>query len=118
MLKISSLLLITLLLSCERSDTGTPAARAVGMACITCGKTPSEMQWLKALILQSEVDMSLRGNIYRGYYDTQVIIIHQPMIMSCLACVIYDCDGNRLDTSVMDHEKIRLNMDSHNLIYR
>ena len=87
------------------------------MGSFICGKSVVEMEWMKTLILQSETDMTLRGDIYAGSYKGEVIFIHQPMIMSCLACVIYDCDGNQLSTATMDHEEIILNMAPRNRIY-
>ena len=88
------------------------------MGAFMCGKKPAEMLWLKDLILTAKTDMSQNGNIYRGFYDGEVIFIHQPMIMSCLACIIYNCAGQTLDPATMDHEKLRLNMSAENLVYK
>jgi len=76
------------------------------------------MVWLANLIESVKKDPSLQGNIYRGSYDDYVIFIHQPAVLSCLACIVYDCDGNKLDISTMDHEKLRLHMRPHNIVYR
>jgi hypothetical protein len=82
-----------------------------------CGKPTEEMTWLEALIQQSETDMAMRGDIYAGVVEGRMLFIHQPMVMSCLACVIYDCDGNRIEASTLDHEKLRLIMGPENRIY-
>lgn len=89
----------------------------VKIASMRCGKNVSEMQWLQDLIKLGEADMAKRGDIYTGSYDGQVIFIHQPAILSCLACVIYDCEGNKLDPSTMDLQKVQFNMESKNRIY-
>ncbi|MDQ2657193.1 MAG: hypothetical protein M3Y60_07210 [Bacteroidota bacterium] len=115
--RVVTLLSILLLLSCD--DGNADSARgSVSLGAFMCGKKPMEMVWLRDLITKAKTDMALNGNIYRGYYDSQVIFIHQPLIMSCLACIIYDCDGNKLDPATLDHEKIRLNMTTANIVYR
>lgn len=112
-----SLFLIILLLSCEDNDRPT-ANGSVAIGAFMCGKKPAEMLWLKDLITKAKTDMSQNGNIYRGFYDGEVIFIHQPMIMSCLACIVYNCDGKKLDPATLDHEKLRLNMSAENLVYK
>jgi hypothetical protein len=37
--------------------------------------------------------------------------------MSCLACVLYDCNGNRIDVSTIDREKLREGMNPSSRIY-
>ncbi len=115
--RVVALLSIVLLLSC---DDGNPTSTSgpVTLGAVMCGKKPMEMMWLRDLVKKAQTDMALNGNIYRGYYDGQVIFIHQPMIMSCLACIIYDCSGNKLDPATLDHEKIRLNMTRANVVYQ
>lgn len=76
------------------------------------------MLWLHALVQQMETDKSLSGDIYAGYAEGRIMFVHQPLIMSCLACIVYDCDGNRIDTATLDHEKIRLILKPQNRIYK
>lgn len=111
-----SFLCLMFTISCADSDEKGEWT-AVKMASLRCGKSATEMEWLRRLVQQAKSDPALNGDIYAGAYDGEVIFIHQPMIMSCLACVIYDCDGNRLDMVTLDHEKLRLNMEARNLIY-
>jgi hypothetical protein len=105
-----------LLTSCNDDDKHSPIITAK-MGSMMCGKTMGQMQWLKELVVQSETDMALMGDIYAGSVDGQIIFIHQPMVMSCLACVLYDCDGNKIESHTMDHEKLRLIMRQENRIY-
>jgi hypothetical protein len=76
------------------------------------------MSWLSTLVQQVQTDGALMGDIYAGSVDGRVMFVHQPMIMSCLACVVYDCDGNRIDTSTLDHEKIRTILKPENRIFK
>lgn len=99
------LLLCLFLLSCEDSDEKNGES-TTQLGAWMCGKKLSEMQWLKDLVHEASTDPALNGDIYAGAVDGQMIFIHQPLIMSCLACVIYDCEGKRLDVSTLDHEKI------------
>lgn len=115
MVRTTHLLLFLFIFACADNDRELPPVK---LASMRCGKSVSEMQWLQDLIKLGEADMAKRGDIYAGSYDDQVIFIHQPLILSCLACVIYDCDGNKLDSSTMDVNKIILSMEPKNRIYR
>jgi hypothetical protein len=114
MLRTTRLLLFLLIFACEDNDL---KLAPVEMAGLHCGKNVAEMQWLQDLIKLGETNMAKRGDIYVGSYDGQVIFVHQPVILSCLACIIYDCQGNKLDPSAMDLQKVVLNMESKNRIY-
>ena len=109
------LFLILLIFACADNNRELSPVRIASMR---CGKNVSEMQWLQDLIKLGEADMAKRGDIYAGSYDGQVIFIHQPAILSCIACVIYDCEGNKLDPATMDLQKIQFTMESKNRIYR
>lgn len=110
---ISFFLIICLSCTDEKDNVGISVRAGSWM----CGKTMNEMEWLRLLIVESETDMAKRGDIYAGKVDGRMLFIHQPAVMSCLACVVYDCDGNKLDTSTMDHEKLRTIMQSQNRIH-
>jgi len=105
MARVLSLLLCLSLLSCD-DDEEKNGAYSAQIGAFMCGKTPSEMTWLSDLVHEASTDPTLNGDIYAGQVDGQTIFIHQPLIMSCLACIIYDCDGKRLDASTLDHEQI------------
>lgn len=110
-------LVLAVLLSCDDSNQESTLSRPVAIACAQCNKKPGEMAWLQNLIHLAKTDPSLMGAIYTGQHQGRVVFIHQPVVMSCLACVVYDCDGNKLDTSTLDHESLRLLMDRWHKIY-
>jgi hypothetical protein len=103
-----------LLLSCAnhefRDDPMT-------ITCKKCGKSSSDMQWMASLLENTKTNPSLFGDIYAVPLDGSIIIIHQPIIMSCFACVLYDCDGNRLEHGTLDLQKLLKGMNSANLVY-
>ena len=76
------------------------------------------MKWYKDLLDDMEKDEALLGHIYAASIDGNMVFIHQPMIMSCLACVLYDCDGNKIDIATLDHEKLRVEITFENRIFR
>lgn len=110
------LFVILILLSCDAEPRRSTSA-SVHLASMFCGKRIPQMQWLMDLIQRSKSDPSLDGDIYAGRYEGQVVFIHQPVIMSCLACVIYDCDGNRLERATFDLEKLYPIVHEVNRIY-
>lgn len=70
------------------------------------------------LLERSEKDVTLSGNIYGFTLDGQTIFVHQPAIMSCLACLLYDCDGARIDLATIDDmQAVMEEMTPANLIY-
>ena len=108
-----------LLASCVNHDLlNTSAKEALAGGSILCKKSVDEMEWLKTLLQQSEADPALRGDIYAAPIDGTIIFVHQPLIMSCLACVLYDCDGNRIAAGSIAPEKLIAGMKPVNLIYR
>lgn len=56
------------------------------------------MAWFESVLQQADTDPAQQGNIYLAKINNQVLFIHQPAVMSCLACVVYDCQGNRIET--------------------
>lgn len=106
-----------ILLSCEGEDE-KPLGASIHLAALQCGKSIDQMQWLTGLISRSEDDATLIGDIYAGKLDGQVVFIHQPLIMSCLACIVYDCDGNLLDRALFDLEKLQQLVGDTHRIYR
>jgi len=87
------------------------------MATALCQKTGVEMQWFSILLQRAETDASLRGDIYAVSVDGHIIFAHQPMIMSCFGCVLYDCGGKKLDMANVDHAKVVAGMREENRIY-
>jgi hypothetical protein len=97
-------------------DKNSPKMAAI-VSSKLCGKAASDMKWLEDLIQNSQTDGTLHGDVYAVKLDGRVIFIHQPMIMSCLACVLYDCEGNPIAMSTIDWEKLRDLMNSSSKIY-
>jgi hypothetical protein len=64
-----------------------------------------------------ESDPSFQGKLYAVTQDGETIFIHQPDILSCLACLLYDCDGNRLNTATAGIPTLTQSMSTANLIY-
>lgn len=108
-----------LLLSCVNHDYPTGTAKAaVSAGCRLCHASEEDMEWLKTLVQKAENDFSLHGDIYVTSIDGKVVFVHQPMIMSCYACVLYDCEGNSLTPGTIDPEKLFEGMREADLIFR
>ena len=116
MSRISCLFLCLALAGCNKDRE--PELSTVQLGRWLCQKSAAEMAWLSTLVHQVQTDMALNGDIYAGSIDGQVMFVHQPLIMSCLACVVYDCDGNRIDTSTIDHQKLGTIIKPQNRIYK
>ena len=108
-----------LTIGCEQGDADirTPG-ETLQVAASLCNKRPEDMQWLKTLLEKTRTDYSLAGDLYAGRVDDQVIFIHQPLIVSCLACVLYDCEGNALPAGSIAPEDLQLIMGEENRIHR
>ncbi len=59
----------------------------------------------------------LRGDVYAIKLDGRIIFLHQVWVVSCLACNLYDCDGNKIQPSTIDVEKLVAGMVPANRIY-
>jgi hypothetical protein len=73
------------------------------------------MAWFTTLLQQAS--SSQIGAIYAANIDGRTFFIHQPLIMSCLACVIYDCDGNRIDIATVDLQRMAAAMTPGDRVY-
>jgi hypothetical protein len=109
---------IFLLLSCtyDNVPNSNPQA-ALARATKLCGDSEAKLQWLSELIQKSQTDYSFWGPIYAVPSQGRTIFIHQPYIISCLACHLYNCDGTRVDISTVDIQKLADEMTESNLIY-
>ena len=106
------------LVSCaDHKFDNSSAQESMTMAAVLCQKTVAEMVWFQDLLNRIEADESLRGDIYAVSIDSRIIFAHQPLIMSCYGCVLYDCNGNRIDMATVDHEKVVAGMVGRNRIY-
>jgi hypothetical protein len=91
---------------------------AIDAACARCGKSQEEMLWLSAKIGQAKNDPMMNGNFYAVSTSEGVVIVHQPVIMSCMGCGRFDCNGDASTVSpqVVVNELVP-GMNSSNLIY-
>ena len=91
---------------------------AIRTACAKCGMSAVEMRWLAVRIQEAKDDVTKSGNFYAVPTSEGVVIIQQPVIMSCLGCLRFDCHGitPTLSESVIKDELIQ-GMNSGNLIY-
>ena len=100
-----AVLFLVAALACSSDNNelkGTSAALAVKRAATFCNVSASEMTWLGQLIEESKNDIAKEGPIYAFHSNGQWVFMVQPWIMSCLACIMYDCEGNRLDPQDVD----------------
>jgi hypothetical protein len=112
------LVALVVLIGCVNHDVRDPAKDvALQAACDRCGKAAAEMFWFQELVDKAEEDKAWKGTIYAGSLDGAVIIIHQPLVSSCLACKVYDCDGNRLTLTPEQAELVIAQMTILNQIY-
>lgn len=112
-------LLLLFLSACTNHDLRKPEKEmALEAACDRCGKTPAEMSWFGGLVVKAESEESWRGDIYAGSLNGSSIFIHQPIIISCMACHVYDCAGNRLTLTSEEIQLAANEMTESNLIYR
>ena len=112
------LLFIAILFGCsdenlEKDKVDTAVARAS----IYCGSSSAQLSWLRLIIEESEKDGTLKGNIYTFQSNGKTVFMHQPWIMSCLGCIMYDCQGNRLKPEDIDQEKLANGFQDLILIY-
>jgi hypothetical protein len=115
-----SFTVFSILLSCSSQGLEGPltADAAVYAACKKCQMSAVQMTWLSLKIKESKEKPEKSGNFWAISTSAGVIIAHQPTVMSCLGCVLFDCNGNTpsLSPSVVANEVIP-GMNSTNLIY-
>lgn len=105
-----------LLICCDDQDQSMQSPTVL-LAAAQCGRTAAEMSWMEELLERSKKDVALSGNIYALTMDGQTIFVHQPAVMSCMACLLYNCDGTRVDHATMDMQAVVEKMTPANLIY-
>ena len=93
---------LVLLPGCSDNQEKDLSEIAVERASIYCHASSEQLTWLTLLIKESESNPSLAGPIYIFQSNGQTVFMHQPWIMSCLGCILYDCQGNRLEPDDID----------------
>lgn len=104
------------LLSCDES-TDKSVSYPVLRASLACSKEPSEMRWIQDLIDESKKDLTLTASLYLSRLNGEPVFVHQPMVMSCWACIIYDCNGERINREMLDQADLTEIGDGMRAIY-
>jgi hypothetical protein len=52
------------------------------------------MPWLDEKIREAQSSPSKDGSFYAITTSAGVVIVHQPIVLSCMGCLRYDCFGN------------------------
>ena len=116
--RLVAFLMSLIVFSCASHDLDpTSPENALLMARSMCDKDATDMQWFNALLEAGETDFGQRGDIYAIELDGKVVFVHQPMILSCVACRLYSCDGDIIQLTIDNHEKVREGMNSATKIY-
>jgi hypothetical protein len=123
MFRLLTLFLVaSIVVSC---NTNTISPEESALLHTACGvKDPlKELSWLKTIIDQAENGpdrFSYAGTIQMVAYQDQTYFIYQRYIMSCMACLIYDCQGNQLDIAINQekHRAIVEQMSEKKIIYK
>lgn len=105
MTRALSILLVASALACSSDENElkvSATSLAVKRAAVFCNVPQSEMTWLALLIEATKDDISTAGPIYAFRSNGEGIFMHQPWIMSCMGCILYDCEGNRMDSQEID----------------
>jgi hypothetical protein len=117
------LFLFTLvLLSCDKNDLSPEDKVLIDSAC-GVNDPIKELAWLKTIVDNAEKgpDKGLyAGTVQKVHYQEKTYFIYQKYIMSCMACLVYDCQGNKLDILADPeiHMAIIERMSEKNIIYR
>ena len=113
-------IMLTLALSCSEDDTSNGISlkedRAVMLAAAKCGFS-TNLPWLRDMIRQAEAEFNFKGEIYAVHYTGGVAFVYQRWISSCLGCLAYDCDGNRLALNANAMNEIIRGTTEDNIIY-
>ena len=90
---------------------------ALRRARLACTADQNDMEWFETLLNRMQQEVTAEGRLYMGRVDGIVYFIHQPLMMSCLACVVYDCTGTRVELSQESLPKLQSLISQDNIIY-
>jgi hypothetical protein len=94
---------------------------AMQRAIRACDASLQQMAWLDSLLVRasSTSTMSAYGSVYMVPTSQGTMFVHQPVVMSCMACLVYSCSGTRLEVSndIIVKEVVP-GMQEKNLLYR
>ena len=106
-----------LLVSCAKNEPESPYSSTLKKAGMLCGSSASKLLWMENILKQSESDPAMSGDVYGIVVDGRTLFVHQPMVMSCLGCLLYDCEGKRIDMASVDVEAVIMAMTPENRIF-
>ncbi len=120
MIRLFGLLMIVFLVSCSRSETAyryyPMEEQAVSLASVKC-TNPQELDWLRAVIKQAEIDHQFKGSIYAIPYQSETVFLHEPWISNCIGCHMYDCEGEPVSLSAGEKSVVLASAKAEYLIY-
>jgi len=120
MVRLFALLMFVFLVSCSRSDTPYRyfpiEEQAVSLASVNC-TNPKELDWLRAVIKQAEVDHQFKGSIYAIPYQSETVFLHETWISNCIGCHMYDCEGEPVALSASEKSLVMASAKAEYLIY-
>lgn len=108
------------LAGCTPDDHTTDGlTHAMKRACVSCKASRENMQWLESLLQDAGAEGSAYGSVYMISTHEGTVFVHQPIMMSCLACRTYACDGTviPLDDPLV-HDQVIPGIRSENLLYK
>lgn len=111
------LLCMALLPGCADDAKKDPVDTAMERAAIYCASSSGQLVWLKTLMEKSHNDPNLAGRIYTFQSNGRTVFMHQPWIMSCMGCILYDCQGNRLEPDDIDQAILANGFQDLTIIY-
>lgn len=114
------LFLLAGLAGCTPDDHTTDGlTHAMKRASAACETSRDNMQWLESLLIQAGSEGPAYGNVYIIPTSEGTVFVHQPIMMSCLACRTYFCDGTEvpLDNPLV-YDEVVPGMGQTNLLYK
>jgi hypothetical protein len=112
---------LCLVLACACVDHDTQKfdkASAMNKVAILCDTSSSDLAWLSEILDKAQKGGSLQGSVYAFRYSKGVAIVHQPVIMSCFPCALYDCSGTLITDRAGIEEEIVQGVKNENLILK
>ena len=118
MKKYLSSLLILVCACTDHDNRAFDKAYALQRASTLCQASSANLAWLSDVLDKAQRGGQLEGSVYAFRYSNGVAIVHQALIMSCVACVAYDCGGQHITMTPDIHKEIASGMTDKNLILK
>jgi len=119
-MRLIAITLLAFVMSCTKEDAADQLfpqeEHAISIASAKC-QSSTEMPWLRQMIRQAEADVKYKGVIYAIEYSNGIAFMYQPWISSCYACLVFDCEGNKLTANPGVMDEIIKGATEDNIIY-